>query len=79
MEYNYVSPDHYKQGSKEVYQMMIDIWGEEKFIAFCEMNSFKYRMRIGLKPEQKMEDELLKALWYEEKKQEVIDDTRKEE
>ena len=79
MEYNYVSPDHYKNiWSKEVYEMMIDIWGEKLFIAFCEMNAFKYRMRLGLKPDQDVETELLKAMKYMELKQEVLDGSKKE-
>ena len=45
--------------------MMIDIWGKDKYIAFCEMNAFKYRMRAGLKPSQPIERELEKANWYE--------------
>ena len=45
--------------------MMVDIWGTEKYIAFCEMNAFKYRMRAGLKPNQPLERELEKANWYE--------------
>lgn len=66
-EYDYINPNHYKQGSKEVIEMMQDIWGKEKLIAYCEMNSFKYRMRAGLKPEQSVQRDLEKAKWYEDK------------
>ena len=45
--------------------MMQDIWGTDLYIAFCEMNSFKYRMRAGKKPGQPMEQDLQKAQWYE--------------
>lgn len=65
--YDYINPNHYKQGSKEVIEMMQDIWGKEKLIAYCEMNSFKYRMRAGLKPEQSVQRDLEKAKWYEDK------------
>ena len=58
-------PSHYKTAGKEVYQMMQDIWGTDLYIAFCEMNSFKYRMRAGKKPGQPMEQDLQKAQWYE--------------
>lgn len=66
-EYDYINPNHYKQGSKEVIEMMQDIWGKEKLIAYCEMNAFKYRMRAGLKPEQSVQRDLEKAKWYEDK------------
>tara|TARA_R110001583_G_scaffold52300_1_gene162524 strand:+ start:2903 stop:3232 length:330 start_codon:yes stop_codon:yes gene_type:complete len=62
---SFINPDHYQRSSKEVWRMMIDIWGKDKYIAFCEMNAFKYRMRAGLKPNQPMERELEKANWYE--------------
>lgn len=66
-EYDYINPNHYKQGSKEVIEMMQDIWGKEKLIAYCEMNAFKYRMKAGLKPEQPIQRDLDKAKWYENK------------
>ena len=65
--YDYINPNHYKQGSKEVIEMMQDIWGKEKLIAYCEMNAFKYRMRAGLKPEQSVQRDLEKAKWYSDK------------
>lgn len=66
-EYNYVSPDHYRSSSSgmEVFEMMIAIWGRDKYIAFCEMNAFKYRMRAGKKPGQAASLDLDKANWYE--------------
>jgi len=63
--YEYVnSPDHYNDFSKEAWQMMLDIWGEEKFVAFCEMNAFKYKIRLGSKPNEPVERDLEKARWY---------------
>ena len=47
-------------------EMMIDVWGKEKYIAYCEMNAFKYRMRLGHKPDQPIERDLSKARWYED-------------
>jgi hypothetical protein len=64
-EFDHINPNYYKKNSKEIYQMMIDIWGMEKYIAFCEMNAFKYRMRLGDKPEQPIDRDLEKAKWYE--------------
>lgn len=65
--YDYINPNHYKQGSKEVIEMMEAIWGKESLGVYCEINAFKYRMRAGLKPEQSVERDLEKAKWYEQK------------
>ncbi len=70
-KYDFINPDHYKSGSKEVWEMMVDIWGVEKFIAHCEMCAFKYRMRLGKKPYQPIERDLKKAKWYEGKAREL--------
>jgi len=66
-DYDYINPDHYKSLSKEVWEMMVDIWGKEAFVAHCEMCAFKYRMRLGSKPDQPIERDLEKARWYENK------------
>ena len=66
-KYDYINPNHYKQGSKEVIEMMEAIWGKESLGVYCEMNAFKYRMRAGLKPEQSVQRDLEKALWYSDK------------
>lgn len=70
-EYNKTDPSHYKNQSIEVWEMMIRIWGKDKFIAFCEMNAFKYRMRVGSKEGESIEDDIKKAQWYEEKANEL--------
>ena len=70
-EYDYVNPSHYQNSTKEVWEMMVDVWGKEKFIAYCEMCAFKYRMRLGLKPEQPVGRDLDKAKWYEDKAKEL--------
>jgi len=70
-KYDFINPEHYKKGSKEVIDMMLDIWGVEKLIAHCEMCAFKYRMRIGNKPNQTIENDLKKAVWYENKAKEL--------
>jgi hypothetical protein len=71
IEYDYISPDHYKGSNKETIEMMEDIWGTEALIAHCEMCAFKYRMRLGKKPEQPIERDLEKAFWYENKAKEL--------
>jgi len=60
-----INPQHYKQGSIEVIDMMLLIWGPEKVKIFCEINAFKYRMRAGNK-EDALQD-IAKAQWYENK------------
>lgn len=40
------------------------IWGTYETMVWCEITSFKYRMRIGKKPGQPLEQELIKAGWY---------------
>lgn len=70
-EYNYIDPKHYQNSTKEVWEMMVDIWGKEAYIKHCEMCAFKYRMRLGLKPDQPIERDLDKAKWYEAKAKEL--------
>ena len=69
--YDYINPSHYTDGGKEVIDMMLDIWGAEKLIAYCEITAFKYRMRLGKKPEQPIERDFEKACWYENKAKEL--------
>ena len=56
-------PKHYTQYSMEVIDMMIQIWGVDATVQYCEMNAFKYRMRMGVKDTPIMED-LGKEQWY---------------
>lgn len=62
-------PKHYNLYPIEVIDMMLSIWGKEKTIAFCLMNAFKYRMRLGLKDE--VSQDLLKEQWYLDKAKEL--------
>lgn len=64
-EYENVNhPQHYNNYSKEVIDMMVDIFGKENTIKFCEMNAFKYRMRMGNKPGNDINQDLEKEQWY---------------
>ena len=69
--YDYINPEHYKTLNKEVWQMMVDIWGKEAFKLHCQMCAFKYRMRLGNKPNQPIDQDLKKAQWYEQKIKEL--------
>ncbi|BAQ92528.1 Protein of unknwon function (DUF3310) [uncultured Mediterranean phage uvMED] len=65
--YDFIKPPHYQIGPLETWDAMGRIWGKEKLIAFCEMNAFKYRMRLGSKPGEPIERDLKKAQLYEAK------------
>ena len=65
-----VNPNHYKTGGKQVWEMMVELYGVEKYKAFCELNSFKYRMRAG-KKSSKIYEDIKKAMWYESKLEEL--------
>ena len=61
-------PDHYEQAGwpKPVWQMMIDTFGIDQFISFCQLNRFKYRMRAGMKASASAEQDIAKAMEYKE-------------
>lgn len=72
--YDFVNPQHYKKMSVETWEMMVSIWGAEKYAAHCEMCAFKYRMRLGEKPDQPVERDLEKARWYEDMAKRIRDE-----
>ena len=74
--YDFVNPEHYKQGSMEVIDMMKLLWGTEALILHCEMTAFKYRMRAGRKPDQSIERDLEKARWYDDKAKKLRNELR---
>ena len=65
-------PKHYNQYQIEVIDMMLRIWGKEKTITFCEMNAFKYRMRLSHK--DRIKQDLKKEQWYLNKANELRND-----
>lgn len=64
-------PSHYNNSSIETIEKMIRIWGKEQTAIWCEMTAFKYRERIGSKPDNSLEQEMGKIRWYESKAQEL--------
>ncbi len=64
-------PSHYTNYPCEVIDMMVAIWGKEKVADFCEINAFKYRMRMGTKPDNAIEQDLKKEQWYLNKAKEL--------
>lgn len=64
-EYEKVNhPKHYNQYPLEVIDMMVNLFGIEAVYHFCLLNAFKYRMRIGVKPDSDISDDLKKEQWY---------------
>lgn len=64
-QYEYVDhPAHYNSYSMECIDMMAMIWGAEATALWCEMTAFKYRMRLGNKPDNPVEQDLAKEAWY---------------
>ena len=68
----HINPQHYKNYSKEVIDMMIDIFGKENTAMYCEMNAFKYRMRMGFKPDNPVDQDLQKEKWYLNKAKQIL-------
>lgn len=64
-------PNHYNTYDVEVIDMMERIWGPEKTAVFCELNAFKYRMRMGTKPTSPVTEDLEKETWYLNKMKEL--------
>lgn len=64
-------PQHYNEYDIEVIEMMKRIWGVEATILFCQMNAYKYRQRMGLKPGQPIDQDLAKERWYLNKAKEL--------
>ena len=57
-------PDHYNNYDKEVIDMIEAIWGTEKAAIWCEITAFKYRMRMGTKPDNDIAQDIKKEKWY---------------
>ena len=51
-------PNHYNRYSVEAVEMARRIWGDEALITAAEITAFFYRMRMGLKPENSVQQEL---------------------
>lgn len=65
-------PSHYLNDGKECIDLMIDEFGVDKVITWCELNSFKYRFRCGKKAASPGAEDLAKAEWYERKASELV-------
>lgn len=71
-EYEMVNhPTHYNQYDIEVIDMIIKIWGPEAAALWCDITAFKYRMRMGTKPDNSIEQDIKKEQWYLKKSKEI--------
>ena len=71
-EYEMVDhPSHYNQYDIEVIDMIIRIWGPEAAALWCDITAFKYRMRMGTKPGNSIEQDIKKEQWYLNKSKEI--------
>ena len=71
--YEYVDhPIHYNNYGMEVIDMMEKIWGTKMVAVWCLLTSYKYRMRMGTKPDEPIQRDLEKEQWYLNKYQELI-------
>ena len=64
-------PSHYNNYNIEVIDMMEKLWGLPATLCFCQLNAFKYRMRMGTKPGSSIEEDLRKEQWYLKKAAEL--------
>lgn len=55
-------PSHYKNNKYECIDVMLDIFGKDKTLAFCELNAFKYLWRADNKGTDIQDKK--KAIWY---------------
>ena len=64
-------PSHYLKNGRECIDVMIEKYGVEAVINFCECNCFKYEWRAGLKQGNPAEQDRLKSEWYRKKAEEL--------
>ena len=57
-------PSHYNRYSIEAVEMARRIWGDEAMRTAAEITAFFYRMRLGLKPDNSVEQELAKESFW---------------
>ena len=74
-EYEMVNhPKHYGKYNIETIEMIRRIFGSFLTSKWCEINAFKYRMRLGIKPDNPIEQDLKKENvyldWYKKYKEE---------
>lgn len=56
---------HYNSERINAIHIFEQTYGTLAVMYFCEINALKYRLRIGKKQSQSLEQEIIKAKWYE--------------
>lgn len=64
-------PEHYNQYSVEVIDMIEKVFGLYLAWKWCEITAFKYRLRMGTKPGNELQQDLEKEKWYLNKANEL--------
>ena len=78
-EYEMVNhPSHYNRYSVEAVEMARRIWGDEAMKTAAEITAFFYRMRMGLKPENSVQQELDKENFWLDYSKKINSITKKE-
>lgn len=73
-KYDYINPSHYVQeDGRQTWERMLDMWTTEQVALWCEMTAFKYKERIGKKPNESSDREMKKIQWYENKAKELYE------
>lgn len=57
--------DHYKQTRLDAFTLLERTFGTEALMTYCEITALTYRIRMGYKEGQPLEQEVTKAKWYE--------------
>ena len=57
-------PSHYNRYPIEAIEMARRIWGDQAMYTAAQITAFFYRMRLGLKPENSVEQELNKEEFW---------------
>lgn len=69
---NKINPAHYQgENGRQCIDIMLERYGIDAVIHFCQLNSFKYHFRAGRKEGESKETDLDKARWYEDKAREL--------
>ena len=70
-----INPTHYKNSPIETIDMMVSVFGKQKAAGWCLITAFKYRMRLGTKEGNSVQQDLDKEQWYLNKYKELnLDD-----
>lgn len=76
--YEYVkNPNHYNLYDDDVIDMVRKLYGDFAAAMWCEITALKYRFRMGLKPNNPIEQELAKEKVYMDRKNKILNTPEK--